>query len=156
MKMTEKPFSQSCENNKDVILAVLKDNLCDADWVLEIGSGTGQHAVYFSDNMADIIWQTSDREQNHGGILSWLKQTSNNNLLAPLKLDVEVDSDWPKQKYQAVFTANTAHIMSWEAVNKMFQGVAKILQKEGLFLQYGPFNTDGEFSSKSNKSFESW
>jgi len=154
--MTEKPFSQSCENNKKVILEVLINKLKTVENVLEIGSGTGQHAVYFSTNLPHLFWQTSDREQNHAAILAWLEETDNDNLLAPLVLDVEVDGHWPEHSYQAVFSANTAHIMSWNAVKKMFQGVANLLRKEGLFLQYGPFNKDGEFSSESNQKFECW
>ena len=154
--MTEKPFSQSCENNKNVILEVLNNKLKVVENVLEIGYGTGQHAVYFSTNLPHLVWQTSDREQNHAAIIAWLEEVDNNNLLAPLILDVEVDSHWPKHNYQAVYSANTAHIMSWGAVKKMFQGVASLLQKDGLFIQYGPFNKDRKFSSESNQNFEYW
>ncbi len=154
--MTEKPFSQSCENNKDVILAVLKNHFSNIDYVLEIGSGTGQHAVHFSHNFPNIKWQTSDRVNHHAGILAWMEESESSNLLAPIELDVEVESHWPQLTYQAVFSANTAHIMSWGAVKKMFRGVAQILPKDGLFLQYGPFNKDGKFSSKSNQNFEIW
>ncbi len=154
--MTEKPFSQSCENNKDAILSILKIKLVKTQRLLEIGSGTGQHAVYFSKNLANVIWQTSDRKQNHSAIMAWMEGCQNQNLLMPLTLDVSVDSDWPKQKFDAVFSANTTHIMGWEVVTKMFHGVANSLSKGGSFLLYGPFNKGGKFSAESNRSFDQW
>jgi len=154
--MTEKPFSQSCENNKRVILSILEEQFSQAKKILEIGSGNAQHAVYFAAHLPNLIWQISDRVQNHQAILAWMADFPCDNLLAPLTLDVLQQSDWPQQKYDGVFSANTAHIMGWPAVKKMFQGVATVLQQQGLFIQYGPFNKDAKFSSESNRNFQAW
>ncbi len=154
--MTEKPFSQSCENNKLPILQLLEKKLGNSRHILEIGSGTGQHAVHFAGHLPWLEWQTSDRKENHQGIRLWMEAYPASNLLAPIELDVGDKSHWPKQKFDGVFTANTAHIMGWSEVGLMFAGVSQILLDKGLFIQYGPFNRSGKFSSESNKDFEKW
>jgi len=150
-----KPFSQACENNKAPILAVLEQALANSTKVLEIGSGTGQHAVYFASHLPHLQWCTSDRPENHADINSWINDKPVPNLHRPLSLDVDV-SKWPVSKVDAVFTANTCHIMPWGSVKNMFAGVAKILQPGGVFCIYGPFNYQGKFSSESNARFELW
>jgi cyclopropane fatty-acyl-phospholipid synthase-like methyltransferase len=152
-----KPFSESCEQNKAVILEVLQRYLRAGDRVLEIGSGTGQHAVYFGRALSDVQWQTSDCAEYLPGIRAWLDDAGLANVAAPLTLDVRTHH-WPVQQagFQAVFTANTAHIMSWPAVIAMFNGVGRLLPAGGLFLQYGPFSYAGQHSSTSNARFEQW
>lgn len=149
-----KPFSQACENNKTPIVEVLRQYLAGDGQVLEIGSGTGQHARYFADNLANIIWQTSDLQENHAGIKAWIENSKHNNIRSPLRLNVTDKQDWPADKYDAVFTANTMHIMSWQEVTIMFNLVASCLKKESLFFSYGPFNRDGKFTSPSNEAFD--
>ncbi len=154
--MTEKPFSQSCENNKKPIINELKVCFKQCLSVLEIGSGTGQHAVYFAKHLPWLSWQSSDRLENHPGILAWIESEPSENLFVPFELDVTNRKHWPDRKFDAVFTANTAHIMSWPEVKQLFSGVGRLLNKDGLFVQYGPFNRNGEFTAPGNREFEKW
>jgi cyclopropane fatty-acyl-phospholipid synthase-like methyltransferase len=151
----EKPFSQACENNKAAILAVLQAELADSKRVLEVGSGTGQHAVYFAGRLPQLIWQTSDQAQNHRGIKQWLAESNLSNTRAPLQLDVR-DYDWGKVAYDAVFTANSLHIMALESAQHFVRNVARALPDGGRFLAYGPFNYKGDYTSESNARFDVW
>lgn len=146
-------FSDACERNKEPILAVLRDVLANAKEVLEIGSGTGQHAVYFGAALPHLTWQTSDLPQNHASIHGWLHDAQLPNVLPPFSLDVASDN-WPEGPFDAIFTANTCHIMAWDEVRAMFAGVARILSPQGVFCVYGPFNYDGKFTSESNALFD--
>lgn len=160
-----KPFSQACENNKYVILEVLSIYFANASSILEIGSGSGQHAVFFAENLPTPFWQTSDQVQYHAGINLWIDDIADStkqNIGRPLTLDVRQKPQWPtgivtqqdcSMKFDGVFSANTAHIMSWDAVVAMFVGVGCLLRNNGLFVLYGPFNRDGEFTSPSNEKF---
>lgn len=148
-----KPFSQACENNKEPILTVLQQHFSSVMKVLEIGSGTGQHAVYFSEKMPHLQWQTTDLQHNHTGIKLWLDEAGLLNVLPPVALDVN-QQDWAFQDIDGVFSANTAHIMPWEAVVEMFRGVGGLLPAGGVFCQYGPFNYQSEFTSDSNRAFD--
>jgi cyclopropane fatty-acyl-phospholipid synthase-like methyltransferase len=150
-----KPFSEACERNQQPILSIIKPLLKDKKSLLEIGSGTGQHAVYFAEQLPHINWQTSDQKENHKGIQSWIDDSAINNVISPISLDV-TDSNWPCEKVDAVFSANTAHIMSWEMVKCFFEGVGQVLNNNGLFMLYGPFNYNGNFTSESNQGFEQW
>jgi cyclopropane fatty-acyl-phospholipid synthase-like methyltransferase len=151
--MPEKPNAPATGRNQEVILQVLQDEFCDAKSVLEIGSGTGQHAVFFAGALPHLVWQSSDREINHDGIKAWIDDAGLENLLLPLALDVE-DTEKLNETFDAVFSANTAHIMSFQAVKYMFRLVGSCLTKEGAFCLYGPFNQDGAFSSPSNEKFD--
>lgn len=153
--IVDKPFSQACENNKRPLLAVLRDAFAAVDRVLEIGSGTGQHAAFFAESMPWLQWQPSDRAENLPGIEAWRTGAGLANLRAPLVLDVEVQP-WPVTEAAAVFSANTAHIMSWPAVEAFFAGVGALLPPGGVFCLYGPFNYDGRFTSPSNEQFDAW
>jgi cyclopropane fatty-acyl-phospholipid synthase-like methyltransferase len=150
-----KPYSESCDQNKYPILEVLKKEFVHAKHVLEIGSGTGQHAVFFGSQFPEIIWQTSDRLEYHAGIQQWLADSRLVNVLPPIELDVALDH-WPDQTYDAIFSANTAHIMSAPEVEHMLKGVGKLLTTGGRFCLYGPFNYHGEYTSESNASFDQW
>lgn len=147
-----KPFSEACEENKQPILAVLERLFAGARRVLEIGSGTGQHAVYFGAALSHLTWQTSDRPENHAGIRAWLEEAALPNVRAPIILDVR--DDWPAERFDAVFSANTTHIMSWPEVEQMFEGIGRVLETGGCFVLYGPFNFGGEYSSESNARFD--
>ncbi|WP_444996116.1 DUF938 domain-containing protein [Aliikangiella sp. IMCC44359] len=153
--MHNKPFSEACERNSKPILEIIKPLLKTTKHLLEIGSGTGQHAVFFAKNLPHITWHTSDQMQNHQGILSWVNDSGSPNLIPPISLNVLTDP-WPTQQFDAVFSANTAHIMCWSAVKSMFSGVANRLNNGGVFILYGPFNYNGEFTSPSNQQFETW
>lgn len=150
-----KPYSESCEQNRAPILQVLRAKLAGRSRLLEIGSGTGQHAAYFAPEFPSLIWQTSDVAAYHPGIRAWLEDAESGNILPPLALDVCRDS-WPDTLFDAVFSANTAHIMAWSEVECMFEGVGKVLEAGGVFCLYGPFNYGGRFTSDSNARFEQW
>lgn len=149
-----KPHSPPCERNKEPILDVLRDIFADAKQVLEIGSGTGQHAVWFGRHLPHLVWQTSDLEDNHAGINLWLADEGSDNIKAPIVLDV--DQTWSQIEADAIFTANTLHIISWPQVERLFEGAAGVLQSGGVMATYGPFNYNGEFTSPSNARFELW
>lgn len=154
MTNTDKPYSQSCDENKVPIHGVLAGYLGEAKSLLEIGSGTGQHAVYFAHAFPHLTWQTSDQPENLPGIRLWLADAGLPNLPPPLELDVT--GRWPDTRYDAVFSANSVHIMSESAVEAMFRDVPGALAPGGLFVLYGPFNYAGAFSSPSNASFDDW
>lgn len=150
-----KPFAESCSQNRDPILEVLRVELTDKTRLLEIGSGTGQHAVYFAPEFPQLVWQTSDVTEMHNGIRAWLDESALDNVLPPLSLDVCAD-DWPRQRYDAVFSANTAHIMAWPQVVCLINGVGRVLDAGGVFCLYGPFNYKGKYTSASNADFDAW
>jgi SAM-dependent methyltransferase len=139
-----KPFSEACERNRAPILAVLKRIFADRRRVLEIGSGTGQHAAYFAPELPHLKWIASDVAEHLPGIRMWGME--------PIELDV--DKPWPALDVDAVFSANTAHIMSWPQVERMFEGVARILAPGGVFALYGPFHYGGRATSESNARFD--
>ncbi len=147
------PNAPACERNRAPILEVLREELRGRSTVLEIGSGTGQHAVFFGAALPGLSWQTSDRPENHEGILAWLQHAGLANVLPPLSLDVET-FDPGTLRYEAVFSANTAHIMRIEAVRCMFALAGRVLGQGGVFCLYGPFNFEGGFSSDSNAAFD--
>lgn len=153
--LADKPYSESCDQNKLPILEVLREVLSPRDSVLEIGSGTGQHAVYFASQLPGLSWQPSDRGENLPGIRAWMADAGQSNVREPLELDV-LRGAWPDLTVQAVFSANTAHIMSWPAVAAMFQGVGECLDGAGRFCLYGPFSYGGHHTSPSNASFDQW
>ena len=153
--MNKPPFSTACERNKEPILAQLGQLIAAPARVLEIGSGTGQHAVHFASQLADIIWQCSDVAANLPGIDYWIEAAALPNLPLSQELDV-LTGPWPESGFDAVFSANTAHIMGWTAVEAMFAGVHKILSPNGPFVLYGPFNYHGRFTSDGNRQLDGW
>lgn len=150
-----KPYAESCDQNRDPILDVLCPLLGSCSAVLEIGSGTGQHAVYFAAKLPHLRWIPSDCEENLPGIALWRQEADLPNVHAPLELDV-AQENWPEVDVQAIFSANTAHIMGWKQVQALFHGVGETLPEGGLFLLYGPFNYDGSYTSDSNRRFDAW
>ena len=150
----QKPFAPACERNQGPILEVLREYFHDRGRVLEIGSGTGQHAVFFAPAFPKSIWQTSDVEENLPGIRLWLDEAALPNLPPPLMLDVT--GAWPQARFDAVFSANSLHIMPWSAVEQFFAGVGGVLEQGGVLAVYGPFNYDGAYTSDSNRAFDGW
>ena len=150
-----KPYAESCEQNRAPILAVLREAFADRSRVLEIASGTGQHAVHFGQALPHLVWQTSELPENHAGIQAWLDEADLANVLPPLALDVNA-ADWPAQRVDAIFNANTVHIIAWPAVERMFAGIGQVLAAGGILCLYGPFNYDGQFTSESNARFDVW
>ncbi|MDV2859276.1 DUF938 domain-containing protein [Psychrobacter sp. CAM01] len=151
------PFSQACENNKAPILNVLQKELQEHTHVLEVGSGTGQHSVYFAPRLPHLQWQTSDVTDNHQVIQAWHNAYPAPNLYAPLAFNLLTDSI-PKtntgEPYDAVFTANTLHIIAWPLVERLFELVGAALPLDGKLIVYGPFNENGRYTSASNQQFD--
>jgi cyclopropane fatty-acyl-phospholipid synthase-like methyltransferase len=146
-------FAPHTARNAQPILEVLRTEFAAIASVLEIGSGTGQHATMLASAMPKLVWQPSDRPQNLAAIRGWLEQAAVPRVLDPIRLDVISDA-CPAQTYDAVFSANTAHIMSRMAVAKMFNIVSAVLRVGGSFCLYGPFNCNGKFNSESNAHFD--
>ena len=136
-------------------MAVLRRVFSEPITILEIGSGTGQHAVYFGKMLPHLVWQPSDVQLNISGIQAWIYEAALENVLNPIVLDVN-HQPWPQVSADAVFSANAVHIMSWPAVCEMFQGISRGLKNVGLICLYGPFNYRGSFTSESNARFDAW
>jgi hypothetical protein len=149
----DKPFSQACENNKRPIFDILTRVLADSKCLLEIGSGTGQHAAYFAPRLMHLEWYTSDMPGNHPGIEAWLEGSAVNNLHQPISFTIGIN-DWPLGNIDAVYTANTTHIMQPSEAQLMMQLVADNLPDGGVFCQYGPYNFNSQYTSESNQAFD--
>jgi len=167
--MIDKPFSPSCERNRDPILGVLRVHFAERRQVLEIGSGTGQHAVHFAAAMPWLTWQCSDREEHLPGIRQWLDEAGLANTPAPVALDVAAFDGLEAGAHgdiDAVFSANTLHIMSWPHVEAFFGVVAVAFGENSaagtapgdrnVLVLYGPFNDNGNYGSDSNREFDAW
>ena len=151
----EKPYAPACDRNKGAILEKLAIEFGDVSAVLEIGSGTGQHAVYFAEHLPHVVWQPTDCAENLAGIGLWVEESGLKNLAMPLDLDVT--KPWPVTvMYEGLFSANTVHIMSWPVVEVFFSGIGRHLAKGGIFCLYGPFNYAGRYTSESNAEFDIW
>ncbi|MFO1323734.1 MAG: DUF938 domain-containing protein [Burkholderiales bacterium] len=148
----DKPYAPACDRNRDPILAVLRAHLPPHASVLEIGSGTGQHAVHFAAALPRVAWQASDRADNLPGIRMWLAEAALPNTPEPLAL--HVNGSWPVRRFDAIFTANTLHIMGWDDVVRLFERMPHALADGGLAIVYGPFNYGGRFTSDSNAAFD--
>ena len=149
------PFNAAAERNKASILAVIAPYLTQAREVLELGAGSGQHALYFASQLPHLRWQASEQAANLAGLAFNLAQPAMTNLAAPLALDVLVQP-WPRSDLDAIFAANVVQCMRWQAVEAMFCGVAAALATDGVFLLYGPFNRDGCFTSEGNLHLDAW
>ena len=146
------PFAEASEQNKAVIFEVIEPYLNGE--VLEIGSGTGQHAVFFAGQVPQVTWQSSELESNLPGIEGWIADSGLSNLPAPIALDVL--GDWPDAQYDVIYSANCFHIMGKAAVAKCIEGIGACLKPDGVLLVYGPFNYAGEFTSPSNAQFDAF
>ncbi len=149
----DKYHAESTRRNRTPILEVLKKEIEGSKKLLEIGSGTGQHAVYFSKKLPQILWQTSDRSINHESINYWIKRYNLKNLLLPLDIEIGVNEKNINDIFDCVFSSNTSHIMSLENVKRLFTLVGKVLNKNGKFFLYGPFKINLEFTTRSNEDF---
>lgn len=150
-----KPFAPSCERNREPILDILRDAFVDRGSVFEIGSGTGQHAVHFAAALPCLEWQASERGEYVDVVQSWLDDAALTNTPPPIVFDVGQD-DWPKARYDAIFTANTLHIMAWPEVERLFARLPEIMSDDCVLVIYGPFNIDGRYTSESNAAFDGW
>lgn len=150
--MTEPAYASAAQRNSAPILALLKHELKDCRSLLEIGSGTGLHAVVFADELPHTIWQTSDLDETHGWIQDRIARSGLENVLPPITLDVRAPTP-ADQTYDAVFSCNTMHIMSKAAVEKMIRHVGTTLRRGGVFCYYGPFRRHDRFNTASNAAF---
>ena len=149
-----KQYSSSCVQNQEPILKIIKPLLLEKHTVLEVGSGTGQHAVFFAGQMPHLNWQASDQAQYLSSINAWADEAKLNN--TPPAINLDVTQAWPALEFDVIFSANTTHIMSWEMVVDFFQGVGESLGENGLFILYGPFNYHQQYTSQSNADFDMW
>lgn len=149
----DKPFSPACERNRGPILEVLRTVFADRTHVLEIGSGTGQHAAWLAAHLPHLVWQASDVAPHLDGIRAWIDEAALPNLPPPIVLDIDA-AQWPAVAADAAFTANTLHIVSWPQVERLFAQVAALLPSEGLFVVYGPFKRNGIHTAESNARFD--
>jgi hypothetical protein len=150
---TNLPFSQACENNKTPILERLRAVFAAPGMVLEVGTGTGQHAVHFANAMPHLQWQPTDHPDAVDLCRPRLEQAALPNILPITGLDAGT-APWPVESFTWAFSANTAHIMSWREVEQMFRNIGQRLPAQGAFCLYGPFNNQGRYSSDSNRQFD--
>jgi cyclopropane fatty-acyl-phospholipid synthase-like methyltransferase len=149
----DKPYSAACERNRVPILEGLRPHFADRKRVLEIGSGSGQHAVHFAAAMPWLTWRCSDRPDYLPGIRSWLQEAGLPNTPEPIELDV-ARGPWPNDDFDAIFSANTLHIMGWEEIEALFAGLDDALSDDAVLAVYGPFNQGCVFTSDSNREFD--
>lgn len=147
------PLSEACERNKEPILSVLRERFARVLNVLEIGSGTGQHAVHFARHLTHLTWHPTEQLSYLPDLAARVQQEGGPNLRPPTVLDVR-QSVWPVQSVDAVFTANTLHIMSWQEVIAMYRGIGEVLAPRGVLCVYGPFRYHREYTSPSNRAFD--
>jgi cyclopropane fatty-acyl-phospholipid synthase-like methyltransferase len=148
------PDAPATARNRDPILAVLRQRFAMRMRVLEIGSGTGQHAVYFARALPHLKWHTSDLPENHEGIRAWIAQSGASNIFPPVPLDFGRAETFPITRHDAVFSANTLHIASWPQVESLFANLPRVLAAKATVVFYGPFNVGGQFTSPSNAAFD--
>lgn len=150
----DKPFSRACENNKAPILEKLTGLFTQPGTILEIGTGTGQHAVHFAGHLPQLVWQPTDHPQNVQLSLPWINDSGLSNINPPIALNV-MDGNWSAlPAIDGAFSANTAHIMAWQEVQAMFYGLAEALPRNAIFCLYGPFRYGGRHTSESNAQFD--
>jgi cyclopropane fatty-acyl-phospholipid synthase-like methyltransferase len=147
------PSSEACERNKAPILEVLRNAFAERVQVLEIGSGTGQHAVHFAANLTHLTWHPTEQLAYLPDLGARVKLEGSRNLRAPTVLDVN-QTVWPLRAVDAIFTANTLHIMAWAEVVAMYRGLDAVLSPGGIMCVYGPFRYHGRYTSNSNREFD--
>ena len=147
------PFSDACERNKEPILSVLRGAFAGCTHVLEIGSGTGQHAVHFAQALPKVVWQPSETAEGMPGLRKRIFAEGPKNLRAPVLLDV-TETPWDVRKVDGVFTANTLHIMHWPQVEAFFANLPAVAKPGTVLAIYGPFRYGGQYTSESNAAFD--
>lgn len=152
-------FSGSADRNKEPILNVVSDVLMESKQVLEIGSGTGQHALFFAKNMPHLMWYPTDCGDYLQPLIEHMAVNSRDNIGTTIELDVR-DLPWRlnhiKDAIDVIYTTNTLHIMGWEEVENFFTGVGQVLSTNGHLIVYGPFKYKGNYTTPSNADFDLW
>ena len=149
------PVAEACLRNQRPILDVLGKYLPASATVLEVGSGTGQHAAFMTEHLPGIRWQPTEVRERLPEVRLWHQHCNREGFLAPLELDVSQDI-WPTRDADAVFSANVVHFVSWPEVENLFRGAQRILRPGGLLILYGPYNYDGQFTSEGNIALDQW
>jgi len=151
--MMTRAFSPAADRNKDPILRILSKELRSDETVLEIGSGTGQHACYFARKIPGITWQPTELKDNLAALQSVIAEEHVENVLDPFELDVN-SSAWPDIDADICYTCNTFHIVGIESIESMFKGIKQNLASNGKFFVYGPFSINGQHTSQGNARFD--
>lgn len=151
-----KQYSAACERNREPILEVLRTVLKDSRTVLEIGSGSGEHAVWFSQDLPHLDWQPSDQPGMLGSVSAWRDEEGGENLLPPVEIDLLDESTWPQQTFDALVCINTIHIVSWPGVEALFRLAEKVLPESGRMFVYGPYRYVDRPLEPSNEQFDRW
>lgn len=150
-----KQYAPACERNKDAILGVLREVLPRSGTVLEIGSGTGQHAAHFAAHLPGLDWLPTDVGETLASIRAWTAEARLPNLREPLVLDLLADA-WPVAAAQAIVCINTIHIVPWRAVERLFTGAARVLSTGGVMYVYGAYRYANRPLEPSNEEFDRW
>ncbi len=147
-------FYPATDRNRDPILAILRELLAIPGTVLEIGSGSGQHAWYFAKHLPHVRWQPSDAEpERFASIEAWQAHEPFDNLLPPIGIDAAREH-WPVDAVDAMFCANVIHIAPWSVTMGLLRGAGKHLRPGGQLITYGPYRIDGRHTAPSNESFD--
>ena len=154
-KIPQAGFSEACERNKGPILGILRTAFAECADVLEVGSGTGQHALYFAEQLPHLFWQPSDTGDYLSGLRARVEHSELANLKAAVELDVRMPS-WPVDQVSGIFTANSLHFMAESCAQELFRGVGEVLEAGGILFVYGPYRYQAEFTSESNARFDQW
>jgi SAM-dependent methyltransferase len=151
---TSRQSAPAAERNRDPILAVLRRVLPPTGLVLEIASGTGQHAAHFAAALPEIDWQPSDTTpEARASVEAWRVHTALPNLRAPLDLDV-MREPWPIVAADAVVCINMIHIAPWAAAQALMAGAGRVLGAGGVLYLYGPYRRNGAHTAESNDMFD--
>ena len=150
-----KCFAEACERNRDPILAVLREVLPQSGEVLEIASGTGQHAAYFSRNLPNLVWQPSDLAHAFPSINAWREEFWAPNLYSPILIDL-LGTNNVTIRADAIVCINVVHIVAWEGVEHLFKIAATVLEPAGILYFYGPYRYSDRILEPSNSAFDCW
>lgn len=149
-------YSPAAENNKSSILSVLENYLCDGDRVLEIGSGSGQHAIHVSSALQNVLWQPSDRAVALPLLRANIREYGTPNLSEPIEINLGHLPESSRTPTQCVYSANVMHIVSKPLGGRLIRWAGEILVDRGFLILYGPYKYDGEFTTQSNADFDLW
>ena len=155
-----KRYAPATERNRNAILGVLQTYLPEYGTVLEVSSGTGQHAAFFAPRVAPRYWLPTDVEEaSLASIVAWREESQAPNLLAPQHLNV-LDARWSvedevlPEPLSAIVNINMVHIAPWRCCEGLFDGAKRLLNEQALVLMYGPFKREGEHTAPSNAAFD--
>ncbi|MDH3376003.1 MAG: class I SAM-dependent methyltransferase [Gammaproteobacteria bacterium] len=150
-----KQYAPACERNRQPIISILRELLPKRGTVLEVGSGSGQHAVWFAEAFPNLVWQPSERAGALLSINAWRNDANLANLRAPIVLDL-FDPVWPVDEISAIICINVVHIVAWRGVEQLFMRAGELLSGGGMLYLYGPFRYADRALEPSNQQFDGW